>query len=77
MINDFWTELIEPKNKQWKEEQEIINGISYRVFTLKKKLYHHKSQEKLLFHHLKYLRLQTGISLTEEFLKLLEVINPL
>ena len=36
MINDFWTELIEPKNKQWKEEQEIINGISYRVYTLKK-----------------------------------------
>jgi hypothetical protein len=38
MINDFWTELIEPKNKQWKEEQEIINGISYRVFTLKKEI---------------------------------------
>lgn len=38
MINDFWTELIEPKNKQWKEEQEIINGISYRVYTLKKEI---------------------------------------
>ena len=38
MINDFWTELIEPKKKQWKEEQEIINGISYRVFTLKKEI---------------------------------------
>ena len=38
MINDFWTELIEPKNKQWNEEQEIINGISYRVFTLKKEI---------------------------------------
>ncbi len=24
MINDFWTELIEPKNKQWKEEQEKL-----------------------------------------------------
>jgi hypothetical protein len=38
MSNDFWTELIEPKNKQWKEEQEVINGIQYSVFTLKKEI---------------------------------------
>ncbi len=38
MSNDFWTELIEPKNKQWKEDQEIINGIQYSVFTLKKEI---------------------------------------
>ena len=38
MSNDFWTELIEPKNKQWKEEQETINGIRYSVFTLKKEI---------------------------------------
>ena len=27
MSNDVWTELIEPKNKQWKEKVEVINGI--------------------------------------------------
>ena len=47
MINDFWTELIEPKNKQWKEEQEIINGISYRVFTLKKEIISPQKSGKL------------------------------
>ena len=38
MSNDVWTELIEPKNKQWKEKVEVINGIQYRVFTLKKEI---------------------------------------
>jgi hypothetical protein len=47
MINDFWTELIEPKNKQWKEEQEIINGISFRVFTLKKEIISPQKSGKL------------------------------
>ena len=47
MINDFWTELIEPKNKQWNEEQEIINGISYRVFTLKKEIISPQKSGKL------------------------------
>jgi hypothetical protein len=47
MISDFWTELIEPKNKQWKEEQEIINGISYRVFTLKKEIVSPQKSGKL------------------------------
>lgn len=47
MINDFWTELIEPKNKQWKEEQEILNGISYRVFTLKKEIISPQKSGKL------------------------------
>ena len=47
MINDFWTELIEPKNKQWKEEREILNGISYRVFTLKKEIISPQKSGKL------------------------------
>ena len=47
MISDFWTELIEPKNKQWKEEQEIINGISFRVFTLKKEIVSPQKSGKL------------------------------
>lgn len=38
MSNDVWTELIEPKNNQWKEQVEVINGIQYRVFTLKKEI---------------------------------------
>ena len=38
MSNDVWTELIEPKNNQWKEKVEVINGIQYRVFTLKKEI---------------------------------------
>lgn len=47
MSNDFWTELLEPKNKQWKEEQEIINGIAYRVFTLKKEIISPQKSGKL------------------------------
>lgn len=47
MSNDFWTELIEPKNKQWKEEQEIINGIVYRVYTLKKELVYPQKTGKI------------------------------
>ncbi len=47
MSNDFWTELIEPKNKQWKESQEIINGISFRVFTLKKEIISPQKSGKL------------------------------
>ena len=38
MSNDIWTELLEPKNNQWKEQIEVINGIQYRVFTLKKEI---------------------------------------
>ena len=48
MSNDFWTELIEPKNKQWKEGQEIINGISFRVFTLKKEIVSPQKSGKLI-----------------------------
>jgi|TARA_B110000902_G_scaffold254648_1_gene318949 hypothetical protein len=47
MSNDFWTELLEPKNKQWKESQEIINGISFRVFTLKKEIISPQKSGKL------------------------------
>ena len=47
MINDFWTELLEPKNKQWKESQEIINGIAFRVFTLKKEIISPQKSGKL------------------------------
>ena len=47
MINDFWTELLEPKNKQWKETQEIINGIAFRVFTLKKEIISPQKSGKL------------------------------
>jgi hypothetical protein len=47
MSNDFWTELLEPKNKQWKEGQEIINGISFRVFTLKKEIISPQKSGKL------------------------------
>ena len=38
MSNDIWTELLEPKNNQWKEQIEVINGVQYRVFTLKKEI---------------------------------------
>ncbi len=38
MVSDFWTENIDPKGKQWPQEQEQINGIRYRVFTLKKEI---------------------------------------
>ena len=47
MSNDFWTELLEPKNKQWKEGQEIINGIAFRVFTLKKEIISPQKSGKL------------------------------
>ncbi|MEJ6754879.1 MAG: BatD family protein [Flavobacteriales bacterium] len=47
MSNDFWTELLEPKNKQWKESQEIINGISFRVFTIKKEIISPQKSGKL------------------------------
>ena len=47
MSNDFWTELLEPKNKQWKEGQEIINGIAFRVFTLKKEIVSPQKSGKL------------------------------
>ena len=47
MSNDFWTELLEPKNKQWQESQEIINGISFRVFTLKKEIISPQKSGKL------------------------------
>lgn len=38
MVSDFWTENIDPKGKQWPQAQEQINGIRYRVFTLKKEI---------------------------------------
>ena len=38
MSNNIWTELLEPKNNQWKEQIEVINGVQYRVFTLKKEI---------------------------------------
>jgi len=38
MSNDFWTELIDPPNKQWKESREVINGIQYSVYVLKKEI---------------------------------------
>ena len=38
MVSDFWTENIDPKGKQWPQQQEQINGIRYRVFTLKKEI---------------------------------------
>tara|TARA_Y100000992_G_C21259395_1_gene490396 strand:- start:75 stop:1853 length:1779 start_codon:yes stop_codon:yes gene_type:complete len=47
MSNDFWTELLEPKNKQWKEGQEIINGIAFRVYTLKKEIISPQKSGKL------------------------------
>ena len=47
MSNDFWTELLEPKNKQWKEGQEIINGIAFRVLTLKKEIISPQKSGKL------------------------------
>ena len=48
MTNDFWTELIDPKNKQWKEEQETINGIKYSVFTLKKEIISPQKSGKII-----------------------------
>ena len=38
MSNDIWTELLEPKNNQLKEQIEVINGVQYSVFTLKKEI---------------------------------------
>ena len=38
MVSDFWSENIDPKGKQWPQQQEQINGIRYRVYTLKKEI---------------------------------------
>ena len=48
MSNDFWTELIEPKNKQWKEKREVINGIQYSVFILKKEIISAQKSGKII-----------------------------
>ena len=48
MSNDFWTELIEPKNKQWEEKREVINGIQYSVFSLKKEIVSAQKSGKII-----------------------------
>ena len=45
MSNDIWTELLEPKNNQWKEQIEVLMEFNTVFLHSKRKSYPHKTGE--------------------------------